>query len=110
MTPLTDTQFVNTEIPRDRWGRPMILPPKGKKRVAYRRVTTFVGCLEDTYNLMNWKNRQVAYGMGQRKDLILASPFCKQRTLFTIPPDWLTVTVSERSPLRLFKILTLNCV
>jgi hypothetical protein len=36
-------------------------------------VTTFVGCLEDTYNLMNWKNRQVAYGMGQRKDLVLAA-------------------------------------
>jgi hypothetical protein len=52
----------------------MVLPPgRGKKRVAYRRTTTFVGCLEDTYNLMNWKNRQVAYGMGQRKDLVLAA-------------------------------------
>lgn len=65
--------MVNTEIPRDRYGRPMVLPPQGKKRVAYRRVTTFVRCLEDTYNLMNWKNRQVAYGMGQRKDLVLAA-------------------------------------
>lgn len=70
---MTTTEFVNTEIPRDRWGRPMVMPPNGKKRVAYRRTTTFVGCLEDTYNLMAWKNRQVAYGMGQRKDLVLAA-------------------------------------
>jgi hypothetical protein len=71
---MTTTELVNTEIPRDRYGRPMVLPPGSKtKRVAYRRVTTFVGCLEDTYNLMNWKNRQVAYGMGQRKDLVLAA-------------------------------------
>ena len=67
-------EFVNTEIPRDRYGRPMILQPGAKtKRVAYRRTTTFVGCLEDTYNLMAWKNRQVAIGMGQRPDLVLAA-------------------------------------
>jgi hypothetical protein len=70
---MTTVEFVNTEIPRDRYGRPMVMPPRGKKRVPYRRVTTFVGCLEDTYNLMNWKCRQVAYGMGQRKDLVLAA-------------------------------------
>ena len=46
------TQFDNTEIPRDRWGRPMIMPAKGSKRIAYRRATTFVGCLDDTIGLM----------------------------------------------------------
>lgn len=52
----------------------MIMPTgRSTKRIAYRRATTFVGCLEDTYNLMAWKNRQVAYGMGQRKDLVLAA-------------------------------------
>jgi hypothetical protein len=61
------------EIPRDRYGRPMILPPKGGKRVPYRRCTTFVGCLEDTYNIMLWKQRQTVLGMGQRPDLILAA-------------------------------------
>jgi PD-(D/E)XK nuclease superfamily len=67
-------ELQNTEIPRDKWGRPMILQPGSKtKRTAYRRTTTFVACLEDTYNLMAWKNRQVAYGMGQRKDLVLAA-------------------------------------
>lgn len=52
----------------------MILPPgRGTKRIAYRRVTTFVGALDDTYGLMQWKTRQVALGMGQRKDLVLAA-------------------------------------
>jgi len=70
---MTSLDFNNVEIPRDRWGRPMIMPPKGTKRVAYRRCTTFVGCLDDTFGLMQWKNRQVALGMGQRKDLVLAA-------------------------------------
>ena len=66
-------QWQNAEIPRDRWGRPMIMPLKGTKRVAYRRATTFVGCLDDTNGLMKWMSRQVAFGMGQRKDLVLAA-------------------------------------
>lgn len=70
---MTTTEMQNVEIPRDRYGRPMVMPAKGTRRVAYRRATTFVGCLEDTYNLMAWKTRQVAYGMGQRKDLVLAA-------------------------------------
>jgi hypothetical protein len=67
------TQFDNTEIPRDRFGRPMILPPTGTKRIPYRRCTTFVGCLDDTYGLQKWMKRQVALGMGQRSDLVLAA-------------------------------------
>lgn len=68
------TEYQNVEIPRDGYGRPMIMPPSGKgKRIAYRRVTTFVGCLDDQAGLMKWKNRHVAYGMGQRKDLVLAA-------------------------------------
>lgn len=70
---MTTTEYQNVEIPRDRFGRPMVLDPAGKKRLPYRRCTTFVGCLEDTYNLMAWKTRQVAYGMGQRKDLVIAA-------------------------------------
>lgn len=70
---MSTAELQNVEIPRDRYGRPMVLAPNGKKRLPYRRTTTFVGCLEDTYNLMAWKNRQVAYGMGQRKDLVLAA-------------------------------------
>lgn len=64
--------FGNVEIPRDRFGRPMVMSTDGK-RVAYRRTTTFVGCLDDMNGLMKWKARMVAIGMGQRKDLVVAS-------------------------------------
>jgi hypothetical protein len=63
----------NVELPRDRFGRPMVMDPKGKKRTPYRRCTTFVGCLDDMNGLIKWKARQVAYGMGQRNDLVLAA-------------------------------------
>ena len=66
------TDYENVEIPRDRFGRPMIMQPNGK-RLPYRRCTTFVGCLDDTHGLQNWMKRQVAFGMGQRNDLVLAA-------------------------------------
>lgn len=68
----TQPNYQNVEIPRDRWGRPMIMQPNGK-RLPYRRTTTYVGCLDDMNGLMKWKARQVAIGMGQRKDLVLAA-------------------------------------
>lgn len=71
---MTTATLQNVEIPRDRFGRPMVMPAgRGTKRVAYRRTTTFVGCLDDMNGLMKWKARQVAAGMGQRKDLVLAA-------------------------------------
>lgn len=52
----------------------MILAPGAKtKRVPYQRCTTFVGALENTYPLMEWKQRQTVLGMGQREDLVLAA-------------------------------------
>ena len=54
--------------------RPLVKPPDGtNKRVPYRRVTTFVKALEDTYAIDQWGKRLVAYGMGQRHDLQLAA-------------------------------------
>ena len=68
------TTFENVELQRDRFGRPMLMPPSGKgKRIPYRRTTTFVGCLDDQSGLMRWLENQVAFGMGQRSDLVLAA-------------------------------------
>lgn len=64
---------VDAELPRDRWGRPLITPPEGGEPVAYQRVTTFVGPLEDTYHLGLWQLRMAVLGMSRRKDLILAA-------------------------------------
>ncbi|WBQ03800.1 hypothetical protein [Kribbella sp. CA-293567] len=65
--------IIKTELPRDRWGRPLITPPDGGETVAYQRVTTFVGALEDTYHLSLWSQRMVALGMANRPDLQLAA-------------------------------------
>lgn len=65
------------EIPRDRWGRPMVVPPTGGKPVAYTRCTTFVDCLEDKFNLQKWEKRMVAIGLTLRPDLLLAASACR---------------------------------
>lgn len=58
-------------VPRDRWGRPLIIPPQGGKPVPYTRCTTFIGCLEDTYQLGLWQQRMVTVGLALRPDLLL---------------------------------------
>ncbi|MGH3500811.1 MAG: hypothetical protein ACRDQA_07925 [Nocardioidaceae bacterium] len=59
-------------VDRDRYGRPLVTPPGGGKATPYTRCTTFVGCLEDTYNLSRWQQRMVALGLSERPDLMLA--------------------------------------
>jgi len=60
-------------IPRDRYGRPLVVPPEGGAPMPYTRCTTYVGVLEDTYNLSRWQQRMVALGMADRPDLVLAA-------------------------------------
>ena len=71
MTVSTDWETPAGEIPRDRWDRPLVVPPDGGKPTAYTRCTTYVGCLEDTYNLTAWQSRMVALGLAMRPDLLL---------------------------------------
>lgn len=58
------------EVPRDRWGRPLIVPPNGGEPVAYTRVSTMAKALDDLNQLMAWKGRKVAEGLLRRPDLI----------------------------------------
>jgi hypothetical protein len=60
------------EIPRDRYDRPMVVPPTGGKAVAYTRCTTYVDCIEDKFKLQQWEKRMVATGLSLRPDLLLA--------------------------------------
>ena len=64
---------VSSELPRDRWGRPLITPPEGGDPVAYQRVTTFVGALEDTYHLGQWQIRMAVLGTARRRDIQVAA-------------------------------------
>lgn len=62
----------DTPIQRDRWGRPLIIPPDGGKPVPYTRATTLAGTCDDLYGLMAWKQRQTALGLADRPDLQVA--------------------------------------
>ena len=58
-----------SEVPRDRWGRPLIVPPGGGEPRAYVRVSTMAKALDDTANLTKWKQRKTATGLLMRPDL-----------------------------------------
>lgn len=59
-----------TEITRDRWGRPLIIPPSGGDPIPYVRASTLAKVLDDTSNLMTWKQRMTAVGIAQSPHLI----------------------------------------
>jgi hypothetical protein len=60
------------EIERDRWGRPLVVPPTGGKKIGYTRCTTFVGSIEDTYKLGQWLQRHAIRGTALHDDIIAA--------------------------------------
>lgn len=90
-------ETVRTEIPRHKtWGGPLVLPAdhratpgtrvcgkcgrswKGKCPCTYmKRCTTFIDVIQNEFALKAWDRRLVAYGMGQRPDLVLAASACK---------------------------------
>lgn len=59
-----------TDIPRDRWQRPLIIPQGGGEPVPYTRVSSLAKALDDLNNLMAWKARKVAEGLVRRQDLL----------------------------------------
>ncbi len=60
----------DAEIPRDRYGRPLIVPPEGGEPVSYTRVSTLAKVLDDQSGLMAWKSRKTAEGLIRRPDLL----------------------------------------
>lgn len=52
-------------------------PRKGScKCLYYRRTTTFIDVMQDEYLLKQWGNRNVAWGMAARPDLVLHAIAC----------------------------------
>jgi len=58
------------EPQRDRWGRPLIVPPSGGKPVGYTRATTVAKTLDDEGSLIKWAQRMTAAGLVRRPDLL----------------------------------------
>lgn len=71
-TPPRDDEELPEGIDRDRFTRPYVTPPGGGKPITYQRVSTFSKMLEDTYRLGKWKQRMVALGLVDNKELRLA--------------------------------------
>lgn len=67
---MTATEAPPTEIQRDRYGRPLIIPADGGDPTPYTRVSTMAKALDDLNNLMAWKSRKVAEGLVRRPDLL----------------------------------------
>ncbi len=56
-------------VQRDRWGRPLLHPPGGGKKVAYRRVSTVSKLLDDKGGLINWSASMAMIGLMKSKPL-----------------------------------------
>ncbi|MFI5863577.1 hypothetical protein [Streptomyces sp. NPDC051546] len=60
----------NLSVPRDGWGRPLIVPEGGGRPAGHTRTTTFIDCIEDKSNLIDWQGRMVLMGSSRRPDLL----------------------------------------
>lgn len=65
-----DPWSVDVRIKTDRWNRYILPHPITGKEQAWTRVTTAADTLEDKYGIISYEARNVAYGMGQRPDLV----------------------------------------
>jgi hypothetical protein len=62
--------YATPETRRDRYGRYLVVRPKGGKPTGYTRATTVAKALDDTSSLMAWAERMTAIGLSQRPDLL----------------------------------------
>lgn len=64
---------IEAAIGRDRWDRPLIIPPDGEgKPVAYRRASTVAEVLDSHFGLHNWQMAMAVRGFAARPDLLQA--------------------------------------
>jgi hypothetical protein len=66
----TATTTAPDDFPRDRYGRPMIVPADGGKPLPYGRPSSFGKKLEDTYGLEQWQRRMVTVGLARTPSLV----------------------------------------
>jgi hypothetical protein len=69
MTAVLDDPFAEEIERRDRWGRPLLVPPGGGERQPYTRMSTMSGYLCDKSALETWTRQKLAIGLSRREDL-----------------------------------------
>lgn len=55
--------------PRDRWGRPMLVPLKGGERQSFTRMSTLADMITDHTALSTWQKWLLAQGLAYREDI-----------------------------------------
>jgi hypothetical protein len=73
------------QVKRDRWGRYLLPHPDTGKEQTWTRATTIANTLADRYGLEQWAKRNVALGIGARRDLYAQAAAAK-------PDDKATLT------------------
>lgn len=59
-----------SEVPRDGYDRPMIVPKSGGKPQAFARASSFIDSIEDKSALGDWQKRMVILGAAQKPTLL----------------------------------------
>lgn len=67
---------------RDRWGRYLLPDPTTGEERPWTRATTVSGLLSDRFNLEQWAQRMVAFGMAQRPALVMLAKGVKDPKSF----------------------------
>ncbi|WP_411120617.1 hypothetical protein [Streptomyces sp. x-19] len=57
-------------VPRDGWGRPIVVPKGGGRPRSLTRTTTFIDCIEDKSALSDWRQRMTLVGAARRPALL----------------------------------------
>ncbi|HEY7822812.1 MAG TPA: hypothetical protein VIG24_08270 [Acidimicrobiia bacterium] len=94
------TRINADDIPRDRWGRPLIAPVDGGKPIPYTRVSTLAKALDDKTALTAWKCRQTAIGLATRADLVAKTKAVGEtdkRSLDEVVQEALAAAASDRA-------------
>jgi hypothetical protein len=73
------------QVRRDRWGRYLLPHPDTGQEQTWTRATTIANTLADRYGLEQWAKRNVALGIGARRDLYAQAAAAK-------PDDKTTLT------------------
>lgn len=86
-------------VQRDRWGRPLIIPPGGGTPVPYTRATTLAGAVDDLNGLIKWKINRAMVGIVERPDLLLAAAAHRddEKQMYTIAEQALEAGGSTRA-------------
>lgn len=67
---LTDLPASHQGVPRDGWGRPLVVPKGGGCPRGLTRTTTFIDCIEDKSALAAWGKRMTLLGASREPSLL----------------------------------------